>query len=136
MSAARSIRRFSSFGHVVGHVLSRLNANRSPPPNQPRHHLAVPNAIQSATISEDTEGEAEQDVNNNIKSSVTTNGPTIITPRDSHNDTGSRSNSIEPPEDINSPDGLRSYLERMISTGKLPGGGGPPEVTVTTSDEE
>ena len=128
-------------------------------------HLLVPNAIQSATISEDVE-----DVNEVEERTFGVNMPTVRITRDScdsveenpvivtrRNRSTLKSNhhknervrdsiksigstdeelEIDIPEDTDTPDGLRQYLQRMITEGHLPGSQGPPQMYIEASDDE
>ena len=154
VSAARAIRRFSSFG--VGQHL--LGGGRSGSPNSsnlgrtPSKHLMVPSALQSCIITEDEEEEGEEEdeeeiheskIEKNNNSTIRNKGPavTITTEEEEKNRRSSGEYGEEIPEEYNTdtPDGLRYYLQQMINTGLLPGGSGSgPAVDVsdTYSDDD
>lgn len=100
--------------------------------------LTVPNALQATAISEENEENEEDQLNNNIS-----NGPMVKITRDSIDSIAStnrsRANSsdlsVDIPEDTTTPDGLRQYLQRMISEGHLPGSNGPPNMNEHSDDE-
>lgn len=135
VSAVRAIRRFSSFG--VGH--GTLNSRTNPMMRTGSSRLlTVPNALQATAISEENEENEEDQLNNNIS-----NGPMVKITRDSIDSIAStnrsRANSsdlsVDIPEDTTTPDGLRQYLQRMISEGHLPGSNGPPNMNEHSDDE-
>ena len=102
----------------------------------------MPNTLQSCVINEDEEEEEREDENiQNINKGLCS-GPTFTVTKDQNEDNKSRPGSgdygeMMPLEDTDTPDGLRNYLQRMISAGMLPGGSeGPPDLLEAYSDDE
>jgi len=140
VSAVRAIRRFSSFG--VGHGVlkpSPMSSIRSPSPSK---HLLVPNAIQSMVIAEgdeddENEDEGEITISFDTPNIKVTNGDSLKSQTDGRSRANSTNEAIDIPEDTSTADGLRLYLQRMISEGHLPGrGDGPPDMNGEMSDDE
>ena len=152
VSAARAIRRFSSFG--VGQHL--LGGGRAGSPSSsslgrtPSKHLMVPSALQSCIITEDEEEEEEEEesfheskTEKNNNSTIRNKEPavTVTTEEEEKNRRSSGEYGEEIPEEYNTdtPDGLRNYLQQMINTGLLPGGSGSGpvvDVSDTYSDDD
>lgn len=153
VSAARAIRRFSSFGvgqHLLGggRIGSPSSSNLGRTPSK---HLMVPSALQSCIITEDEEEEEEEEneesktekSRKSADSTIQSKGPavTVTTTDEEKSRRSSGEYGEEIPEEYNTdtPDGLRNYLQQMINTGLLPGGlGSGPAVNVsdTYSDDE
>lgn len=153
VSAARAIRRFSSFGvgqHLLGggRVGSPSNSNLG---RSPSKHLMVPSALQSCIITEDEEEEEEEETDeskieksrNSANSTIRNKGPAVTVTKDDEekNRRSSGEYGEEIPEEYNTdtPDGLRNYLQQMINTGLLPGGSGSGpvvDVSDTYSDDD
>jgi len=99
------------------------------------------------TKKKEEEEEEEEDENQNIRNinKALRSGPTFtVTKEKSSADSNNKSRpgsgdygEALPLEDTDTPDGLRNYLQRMISAGMLPGGSdGPPDLSEVFSDDE
>ena len=122
VSAGRAIRRFSAIS--VGPKKPPQMRTSSPSP-----FLSIPTLIPS--ITEEEEEEEHHSYGDNSVTIVPLTGPTISITADDDFSSNSGFNTpnhldtngppVEPFEDTDSADGLRSYLQRMIDAGHLPG---------------
>ncbi|XP_065677848.1 myosin light chain kinase 3 isoform X2 [Hydra vulgaris] len=136
INAVRAIRRFSSFG--IGHAQVQSSNKPRINPSTITKNVSVPskNVRRSLqpTISEGDEEDGDVGNENSVDSKMQLNferswsgdvsnklercGVFLEVPE-------SCESTVEISEDINTPDGLRKYLQRMINQGHLPGSEGP-----------
>ncbi|XP_065652035.1 calcium/calmodulin-dependent protein kinase type II delta 1 chain isoform X3 [Hydra vulgaris] len=134
INAVRAIRRFSSFG--IGHAqVQSSNKPRINPSISKNVSVPSKNVRRSLqpTISEGDEEDGDIGNENSVDSKMQLNFERSWSSDVSNKlercgvflEVPESFESVEISEDINTPDGLRKYLQRMINQGHLPGSEGP-----------